>query len=96
MEDEYIEGLLIGIFYHLIFETEDRLNSYQGHSEKEWEAFMKSGGSGVVAELLDALDWACERPNYDFRALIRPEYGLTSSTIYKYICLFRDSARKYL
>ena len=90
------EATLKFALYHLIFSTEKILDSYSGHSKEDWEHYKAKVSPDLLAKLHDTLDWAYERPNYDFNDLIRPAAGpVKNEKFYKYICDFRSSIEKY-
>lgn len=84
------------ILYHLIFNTNKTLDSYKGHSAEDWERYKRTTSPDLVEIIHKVLDWAFERPDYDFNDLIRPARGpVENKKLYKYICDFRHSIETY-
>ena len=96
MIDPENEIALCFALYHLIFDTEKQLQTYEGHSLEDWQRYKRTTSPELVAKLHNLLDWAYDRPDYDFCDLIRPAAGpIANERLYSYICKFRSSIEKY-
>ena len=94
--DPKIESGLVFVLYHLIFNTREQLSTYEGHSAEDWEQYKRMASADLIEKIHDILDWAYDRPEYDYSDLIRPAGGpVENQMFYSYICKFRKSIERY-
>ena len=90
-----MESGLIFLLYHLIFESEENVLSFDGFSESAWEEYKSKASDRLLIDTKAVLEWAYQNPDYNFAELINPVKKISSSALYQYVCRFRSSIENF-
>lgn len=91
MENEIVKFLRIPLYklYYI-----DTLDDYSGLTDSEIQVFCSEYSESVANNILRALEWGVNNPNYNFSSLL-PNLKFSNKDIYRYICILDKQFQEY-
>ena len=90
-----MESGLVFLLYHLIFESEENVLSFEGFSESDWKKHKSKMSDRLLIDAKAILEWAYQSPEYDFAKLVNPAKEISNAAFYQCICRFRSSIANF-
>lgn len=67
----------------------DNIDNFVGLDKDELNAFREDYSQQEIEEIINALKWAVENPEFDFQSLL-PNLLQKNESIYQYLCRLND------